>query len=330
MAFKRAEPKQAFLKVSIYGPSGSGKTFGTLLMAEGLAHREGRKIAYIDTERGTDFYSQEVKTRQVHPNAFVFDAVYTKSLDESAREIYALDPKEYGVIVIDSMSHLWQSTMDAYTGKRTKIDSIPMHAWGKIKAPYKRLISWLIDAPFHVFILGRQQNVFDTDDSGEMKKVGVRMRAEGETPYETHINIRMECERDPNDTTRSTYRAFIEKDRTGVLSGRTIANPSFKTIEPILPLLGSVQGKTMTQEEAAEMDAVLEDKEEEREVEKAKNSSLMKNDISNAMISAKNIEELNAAAKKVVKSKMVKDHVEELEKLYLERKSQIFSLTTKL
>lgn len=255
--FKKADPQQARLKISIYGPPGSGKTFTTLLMAEGLARHRGKKIAYVDTERGTDYYCQAVPQRRPHPEAFAFDAIYTRSLAEINDAVRALSPAEYGVVVIDSISHLWESAMDAYNGKRTKIDSIPMHAWAKIKKPYKDLIKFLIGSTYDVFILGRQKNIFEDDAQGEMKKIGVAMRAEGETAYEPHICIRMESRQDAQDSTRSSYYAFVEKDRTGVLSGRTFKNPDFSTVEVLLPLLGETQAPEEDDEDRAAKDAEL-------------------------------------------------------------------------
>jgi pantothenate kinase-related protein Tda10 len=56
--FRKAKGEQAAIKMGLYGPPGSGKTFTSLLIAEGLAAITGKRIAYVDTERGTDFYSQ--------------------------------------------------------------------------------------------------------------------------------------------------------------------------------------------------------------------------------------------------------------------------------
>lgn len=47
--FKKAERKQAKLRLALSGPSGSGKTTGALLIAKGI----GGKIAVLDTERGS-------------------------------------------------------------------------------------------------------------------------------------------------------------------------------------------------------------------------------------------------------------------------------------
>src|ERR1700730_13244457 len=112
--FRKAKAEQAALKNAIYGPPGSGKSFTTLLLAEGLAKREGKRIAYVDTEHGTDFYCKDVPERAVHPEAFDFDAIYTRSLMEVLREVKALDPSIYCVIVIASITHLWEAARAAY------------------------------------------------------------------------------------------------------------------------------------------------------------------------------------------------------------------------
>ena len=261
--FQKAKPMQAFYKGAVYGPPGSGKTYTTLLQATGLADACKKRIAFVDSERGTDFYTEK----------FDFDAIYTQSLADVTEAVEGLDPKIHGVIVIDSISHLWDAAMAAYEGKRTTNEAaggIPMHAWGGIKKPYKNLIRWLMDCPFHVFILGRQKNVFEDDEKGQMKKVGVTMRAEGETPYEPHICCRMESRQSTSDSSKSTYFAIYEKDRTGLLAGRTFPNPSFKTIECILPLLNSEsQAQSENPADVVAKDSSLLDKEQEAKEKKS-------------------------------------------------------------
>ena len=142
--FKKAKAEQAALKMSCYGPPGSGKTFSALLIAEGLAALTKKRIAFIDSERGTDFYCQDVPERKAHPAGFDFDALYTKSLTEILTSVKQLSFAEYGVIVIDSITHVWEAAKAAFSGKTNKIGQIPMWAWGSIKKPYKDLINFLI------------------------------------------------------------------------------------------------------------------------------------------------------------------------------------------
>lgn len=331
--FKKAKPLQARLKVSIYGPPGSGKTFTTLLMAEGLAAARGKRIAYLDTERGTDFYAMKIAARKVHPEAFDFDALYTRSLAEVTEAIKALNPEEHGVIVLDSISHLWDAAMDAYAGGKTKIDSIPMHAWGKIKKPYKDLIAWLIGSPFDVFILGRQKNIFDKDDDGEMTKTGVGMRAEGETAYEPHLCLRMETEFKKDDPTKTTSRqlCFVEKDRTGILMGQIYKNPGFSMVEPLLPLLGDIQAPVEDSDERAARDSELMGAIDDAKAKAKEEKSLgLFRDFSSKLSSADSLPILADVTAELKKQKryLTEDHAKSLGELLIGAREKLTTAVT--
>lgn len=265
MAFRKAKAEQAALKIGIYGPPGSGKTFTALLLAEGLAQHYGKRIAFVDTERGTDFYARRVPERRVHQDAFDFDAEYSRSISDVSKSVRGLNPSQYAVVVIDSVTHLWEAAVAAYTGRTGKGGQIPFHAWGRIKKPYKDLMQFLLNSPMHVILCGRQGVVYETDqDTDEVKAVGLKMRAEGETPYEPHILFRMDPERHRDGST--TTRIYAEKDRTGVLSGQTITlhTPDGKTpptatfdrlARPLLSLLGDTQAHIDSGDETAARDA---------------------------------------------------------------------------
>jgi hypothetical protein len=269
--FRKARAEQAAVKMGIYGPPGSGKTMTALMLAEGLATLTKKRVAFIDTERGTDFYCQAVPTRAVHPEAFDFDALYTRSLTEALSSVRALKPEEYSVIVLDSVTHMWEAAIAAYAGRTTSIGTIPMQAWGRIKKPFKDLMSFLLATSMHVLICGRQKTVYASDEeTDELKAVGVTMRAEGEVPYEPHILIRMEAIKPKKTNELAQIVAYAEKDRTGVLSGRSFINPSFDTLcRPLLPLLGSVQGHVGSDSAAAQDAETLATQEREREAKSA-------------------------------------------------------------
>lgn len=319
MGFRKAKAEQAYLKLSAYGPQGSGKTLSSLLFAEGLAKHSKKRIAYIDTERGTDFYCQHVPERTVHPAEFDFDAIYTKSLTEVLRECKSLNPKEHGILVVDSITHLWESAKNSYSGKMTKVGGIPMHAWQKIKAPYKELMNFLINCPMHVIILGRQGNDFvEDEDTGESKAAGFKMKAESETPYEPHICIRMIPVKEAKKK-EQVITAFVEKDRTGILSGKTIEWPSFDNmVAPLLKLLGDKQAHVQTDEEAS-----LQDSEElsKQAAAKAKVSQGMLDDFRARFTLAKTksaVEEVSKEITSTAKKMMLTNHVQELRNAYLE------------
>lgn len=288
--FKKAKSEQAFFKAGLYGATGSGKTFTALLWAEGLATKEQKKIAYLDTEHGTDFYAIKIPERTIHPDPFQFDVFHTRSIMEAAQALEEID-SSYGVVIVDSITHLWEAAKAAYTGKLMANAQIPIQAWGAIKKPYKRLITRFLDGPFHAIICGRERVVVDQSDDGELKVTGFAMKSEGETPYEPHILGRMNPERDKKGI--HTIKVFFEKDRSGVLMGREFTWPNYNTILPIVSYLsGTKQGRIGSLEDATEKDVAAQEQEEDRAAQERQ--SLFET-IRTAILAAKTVEELNAA-----------------------------------
>jgi len=145
--------------------------------------------------------------------------------------------------------------MNAYSGKLTKIGTIPVTQWGRIKKPYKELLNYLLSSQMHLILCGRQGNVWETDEeTDELKKMGTKMKAEGETPYEPHVLIHMEVQRSKEGA--SIITAYAEKDRTGILAGKVISWPTFDNIaKPLLSALGTVQAHIPDDDETGGKDA---------------------------------------------------------------------------
>lgn len=323
--FRKAKAEQAALKMGIYGPPGSGKTFTALLIAEGLAALSGKRAAFVDTEHGTDFYCKDVPSRQVHPQAFDFDALYTRSMTEVVAAVRGLDPNEHGVIVIDSMTHLWEACIASYGGKQTSVGSIPMHAWGKIKKPYKDMMAFLLSSSMHVIICGRQGTEYATDEeTDELKAVGVKMKAEGETPYEPHILIRMEAIKPKKANEIAQIVAYAEKDRTGVLAGRSFVNPTFESLcKPLLPLLGGTQAQMATSDETAARDA---EELAEQERQRATRSADLLRELSAKIALARDPKALKAIGGEItpkVKAEMLPSDVAALREIYQIRERDV-------
>lgn len=321
--FRKAKAEQAALKIGIYGKAGSGKTFTSLLLAEGLAKRSKKRYAVVDTERGTDFYAMPVKERRTHPEAFDFDALYSRSMTEIVQGCMDLDPKSYACVVIDSMTHLWETCISSYPGKRGPDGQIPINAWAQIKKPYKALMAWMLATPLHVIICGRLGIDYgpklENSDENEVK--GYKMKAEGETGYEPHILIRMEEDRKLDK--ESVITAIVEKDRTGILQGQAIRWPSFDSIAaPLLTLLGSKQS-AIDPEEAAMTDAEAAAAEDTRR----KLASLKaKEEYEARMQLAKTKAELDGISKELtpaVKKQLLPEHVNALRNKYQERTAQL-------
>jgi hypothetical protein len=291
MGFTKAKGEQAKLKIGFYGKQGSGKTFTALLLAEGLAARENKRIAYVDTERGTDFYAQQIPERKFHPQAWDFDRIVTRSIMEALEAIAEIDTKVYGVVVVDSITHLWEAVKEAYTGKRMANGQIPIQAWGPLKKPYKKLMAVLLDGDYHAIICGREGVVMEENDEGETKVVGQKMKAEGETAYEPHVLVRMISAWQPDKSCR--VEAFVEKDRSGILSNRTIPEPNYATFEPLVRYLNKgVQVKIGSLEDSTEQDIKLIEAEQERIMLERQT---IYEQIRTAIVGAKDLAQLKAA-----------------------------------
>lgn len=329
--FRKSKSVQSALKIGIYGPPGSGKTFTSLLMAEGLARIDMKRVAFVDTENGTVFYDKEVKERSIHPEGFDFDVIKTRSITEVLDGVKSLKVTEHSVIVIDSITHLWEAARQAYTGKITSAGTIPFHAWGKIKKPYKDLIGLLMNSQLHVIICGRQGVEYETnEETDELKAVGLKMKAEGETPYEPHILLRMEIIKPKRTQEKAQVVAYAEKDRTGVLAGRSFINPTFDTLcRPLLPLLGLTQDQIETADEAAAKDSErLEADEFKRHLEAEELIRTFTARL-NLATSYKEIMKIGNELTPEVKAKLNKDEVATLRDLFLKRQQETMGTAEK-
>jgi hypothetical protein len=320
--FRKAKAEQAALKIGLYGKAGSGKTFTSLLIGEGLAKHDGKRLAMVDTERGSDFYALHVADRKVHPEAFDFDALYSRGMMEVLRECTSLSPKQYSCVIIDSMTHLWNVCIDAYTGKKGPDGQIPLQAWGKIKKPYKDLMQWMLSTTMHVIICGRQGIDYGMNaDSDDLEVRGYKMKAEGETGYEPHVLIRLEEVRQQNKESITT--AYVEKDRTGTLQGKAIQWPNFdKIAKPMLSLLGKTQA-------AVDADAAALADAEARSIDegtRAVKSEKQRDEFLARFMLAKTKAEVEQVSKEItaqLKKEMLAEHVTELRDKYQERLNQI-------
>lgn len=234
---KKAGPVRKYFKAALYGKAGTGKSLTALLFAEGLAKLSGKRIAYFDTEEGTAFYSQDIADRTVHPKAFDFDRVVTRKITDILDEIEAPGFTDtYGVVVIDAITHIWEAAKEAYTGKRMSNGQIPIQGWGGVKKPYLRLMHLLLTGEFHSILCGREGLIMEEDEDGETKVTGTKMKAEGETPHEPDFLARMATRTKAGEA--PVIALLVEKDRTGILSGKSFIWPNFDTIAPLLPYLG--------------------------------------------------------------------------------------------
>lgn len=228
-----AHPESAFLKLGIYGDAGAGKSFTASLVAIGLSKllKSSKPVGFVDTETGSDyllpmFEREGVKMVRTKTRAF---ADLLTVLDEV--------PGVCDVLIIDSITHFWNELLASYL-KAKGISRMTLAHWGPLKQTWKEYTDRFIDSRLHVIVAGRsadkwEETVDPEDGAKELKKVGTKMRVEGQFAYEPSLLVEMEAVQTTAKVGgQMVRRAFIKKDRFDIMDGQFYENPTFDTFMP--------------------------------------------------------------------------------------------------
>lgn len=162
MAFGIATRKNAKLRLALAGPSGSGKTYSALLMAKEF----GSKIGVLDSETGSA--SLYVGAPGIPP--FGVEELEGATIHEYLDKIAMAAAEGIDVLVIDSYSHSWMTTLEAVdrAGGWAKA--------GKTISPMTaRLVKTVLSYPGHVIATFRSKTDHVPDvDARTGKVVGMR------------------------------------------------------------------------------------------------------------------------------------------------------------
>lgn len=243
--FQKAEAGHSHLKAGFMGLAGSGKTFTTSMLAIGLIdymseRSEGvkRKAAFIDTENGAAWVAPRFK--QAGIELVVARTRALTDLREAIKE--ATDSMDF--LIIDSITHFWTIFCDEYAARKNRKRGLEFSDWNAVKRDWRENFTDLyLNMPLHISMCGRQGYEYDmqVNDAGkkELVKTGVKMKAEGETGFEPSLLIQMEQEQILRDgaVERVERVAYVLKDRSTFLDGKTLRNPSFKDFLPHIQAL---------------------------------------------------------------------------------------------
>lgn len=158
MAIKEAKRKAIPLIISLAGTSGSGKTYSALLMAAGLAGKDG-KVGFLDTETGRgSMYADDQDIIEAMPeNKYYIDELnapftpmrYMEKINEFIK---------FGVnvLVIDSATHEWEGAGGCQDiAANNKLAGMPN--WAMAKMQHKRFMNMLTQCPMHIVFCLRAQ-----------------------------------------------------------------------------------------------------------------------------------------------------------------------------
>ena len=204
MMFRKAQRKQAKLRIAITGPAGSGKTYSALLLAFGL----GGKVAMIDTENGSgDLYAHLGDYDIVNMHAPYDPRKYLKAIQEAEKE-------GYDIIIIDSLSHAWNGQggiLDLQSkAADTKYKGNNYAAWREVTPLQNQLVDALITSSCHIIATMRSKTEYIQAENErgrtEIRKVGLAPIQREGIDYEFGTVFDLS----PN------HLAVVSKDRTGL------------------------------------------------------------------------------------------------------------------
>jgi hypothetical protein len=176
--FKKAERKQAKLRLALAGPSGSGKTYSALLLAMGL----GGRIAVIDTEHGSaSLYADiaDLDTLELH-------APY--SPERYVDAITAAEQAGYSVLIIDSYSHEWTGSGGCLEANEKlahqKFKGNTWAAWNETTPRHRKLTDKILTSSLHIICTMRSKTETVQGEGKKILKLGMKSEQRDGTDYE--------------------------------------------------------------------------------------------------------------------------------------------------
>ena len=225
-----------YAKIAFEGFAGDGKSYTAVQLAIGIHKLIGsqKPIAIVDTEKAMDKLRHQFKEADI--TAKVTNG---RSLATVAAAIRACNEGYADILLIDSITHIWEAFLEAYKTEKKKT-RLTFEDWGVIKPKWKQEFSdAFVMANTHIIFCGRAGFEYEDekDDQGKRQifKSGIKMKAEGETAFEPDILVLMEKVQNVLTDKKEIYRtATIIKDRTTKIDGQTFKNPTFDDFYPAI------------------------------------------------------------------------------------------------
>jgi hypothetical protein len=196
MELRQSSKKQAKIKLALAGCSGSGKTYSSLLLAYGMTNNWS-KIAVIDAESG----SADLYAHLGNYNVLTLQSPFTPETYIKAMEV--CEQAGIEVIIIDSMSHLWEYLLEFHAG----LQGNSFANWGKITPRQTAFVQKILNSNCHIIATMRtKQDYVLNDKNGKLvpEKVGLKTIMRDGIDYEFTIVLDMDLK----------HHAKASKDRT--------------------------------------------------------------------------------------------------------------------
>lgn len=208
--FKKAERKQARLRLALAGPSGSGKTYSALQMAKGL----GGRIAVIDTEHGS---------ASLYADLADFDVMELHAPYSPERYIEAIKAAEqagYDVLIIDSYSHEWTGPGGCLEINdqiaKAKYKGNTWSAWNETTPRHRSLTDKILTSPLHIICTMRSKTETVQGEGKKILKLGMKSEQREGSEYEMTVVL---------DLVHDGNMAVASKDRTKLFKQPELITP---------------------------------------------------------------------------------------------------------
>lgn len=231
--FKKAERKQAKLRLALAGPSGSGKTYSALLIAKGL----GGKIAVLDTEKGSaSLYADLV-------DFDVVDLMAPFTPERYIEVIAAAEAAGYDTLVIDSYSHEWTGPGGCLEANEalahSKFRGNTWAAWNETTPRHRKLTNKILGSSMHIICTMRSKTETVQGEGKKIIKLGMKSEQRDGTDYEFTVVL---------DVAHDTHEAVASKDRTRLFGGYEVI-----TEDTGRKLIGWLNGGTSVKDQLVDL-----------------------------------------------------------------------------
>lgn len=180
-----AQRQGARLLIQLSGVSGSGKTYTALQLAYGLAGNDASKVVMIDTEnRRGSLYADSLPKGAKYG---ILNFYSPFSPDRYIEAIEAACKAGAEVIVIDSVSHEWESEGGCeFIANQTRFPD-----WKLAKRLHKRFVTYMLQCPAHIIACTRAREKVDFSDPKNPRPLGIQPIQEKNFSYEATVSLMM-------------------------------------------------------------------------------------------------------------------------------------------